>query len=133
MLSRWPVLVELSLLDGDRDADGFLTDLAMAHLFAEARRAYASECSQLDLAAAEVRDVVVRRGAVAAPGSTASVSAAVVEVFPDRFTMEARIRPAEGLGIAGSASCVVAPAGGEVSDALQAELIALAHGARHFH
>ena len=133
MLSRWPVLVELSLLDDDRDADGVLTDAAVTRLFVEVRGAYAAECSTLDLPTAEVRDVVVTRGAVPVPDAFVSVSVAVVEVFPESFTMEARIRPGEGAGIAGSASCVVVPAGGAVGDALRAELIELAQNARHMH
>ena len=132
MMSHWPVLVQLPLRDEDRDADGFLTDAAVARLFAEGRTAYAAECTELDLAAAEVTDVVTRRGAVAAPGALALVGVAVVEVFPERFTMEARIRALEGAGTAASATCAVAPPGG-VSEALKARLIALAQAARHLH
>ncbi len=133
MVTHWPVLEQLTLHEDERDADGFLTDGALTRLFAEVRGAYAAGCKALDLTAAEVRDVVVRRGSVPAPGADASVSVAVVEVFPESFTMEARVRPAEGLGIAGSATCTVVPAGGAVSRELKAELIALAQTARHLH
>ena len=132
ILSTWPVVVELSLRAEDRDGDGFLTDEGIDRLFAEARAAYAAECPELDLASVDVRDVVLRRGAVAAPGDAVLVGVAVVEVFPDTFTMDLRIRPAEGSGIAGSASCVVAPAGG-VTGELRSRLIALAQTARHHH
>ena len=132
ILSTWPVVVELPLRAEDRDGEGFLTDDALERLFAEARAAYAADCPELDLVTAAVTDVVLRRGAVAAPGDLALVGVAVVEVFPDTFTMDLRIRPAEGSGIAGSASCVVAPAGG-VGGELRSRLIALAQTARHHH
>jgi acyl-CoA thioesterase FadM len=132
VLSTWPVVVELPLGAEDRDADGTLTEAAVDRLFAEGRVAYAAECPELDLADADVTDLVLRRGSVAAPGQVAVVGVAVVEVFPDSFTMEARIRPAEGSGVAATAACVVVPAGG-VTDALRARLIALAQTARHHH
>jgi hypothetical protein len=118
ILSTWPVVVELPLRADDRDADGFVTHDGIERLFAEARAAYAAECPELDLDAATIGELVLQRGAV--------------EVFPDTFTMDLRIRPAEGRGIAGSASCVVAPAGG-VADELRSRLIALAQTARHYH
>jgi acyl-CoA thioesterase FadM len=132
VLSTWPVVVELPLRAEDLDPDGFLTDEAVVRLFAEARRAYAEVCPELDLESADLTDVVVRPGAVAAPGALARVGVAVVEVFPETFTMEARVRPEQGAGIAATASCVVAPAGG-VTDGLRSRLIALAQTARHHH
>jgi hypothetical protein len=132
ILSTWPVVVELPLRAEDRDGDGFVTHDGIERLFAEARAAYAAECPELDLDAATISELVLQRGAVAAPGGAAVVGVAVVEVFPDTFTMDLRIRPAEGRGIAGSASCVVAPAGG-VADELRSRLIALAQTARHYH
>jgi hypothetical protein len=61
-----------------------------------------------------------------------AVGVAVAEVFPDRCTVEIRIRPAEGPGVAGAATCSVRPPGG-VDDVLRAELIERAQGARHLH
>jgi hypothetical protein len=64
-----------------------------------------------------------------------TVSVGVVEVFPDRFTMLARVRPvgpADGDGLAASASCSLSP-GGAVPTAMRDEFIALAHAAAHFH
>ena len=132
LVSTWPVVMELPVGDEDRDADGVLTDDGVERLFAEARSAYADLCPELDLAAATVSELVRRPGGVAAPGRAAVVGVAVVEVFPETFTMDLRVRPAEGSGIAASASCTVAPAGG-VGAELRSRLIALAQTARHYH
>ncbi|MGQ0802507.1 MAG: hypothetical protein ACT4PI_01400 [Actinomycetota bacterium] len=56
----------------------------------------------------------------------------VVEVFADRFTMEARMRPRDRDGIAATAWCSLSP-GGEVPTAMRDEFIALAHAAPHVH
>ncbi|HJR25511.1 MAG TPA: hypothetical protein VJ804_08565 [Acidimicrobiales bacterium] len=132
VLSTWPVVIPLALRDEDRDADGFLTTDAVTRLFATGRAAYAAECPELDLDSAVVRELVAKRGGVAAPGAEVLVGVAVVEVFPEQFTMEVRIRPDEGHGVAGTASCAMAPPGG-VSDELRSRLIALAQTARHLH
>jgi hypothetical protein len=129
LVSTWPVVLELPLGGDDRDDEGVLLDGAVERLFAEARGAYAEVCPELDLSDAAVSEIVVRRGA-AAEGEVAVVGIAVVEVFPTTFTMDLRVRPAEGPGIAATGSCVVAPAGG-VSDALRRRLIDLAQTARH--
>jgi hypothetical protein len=132
VLSHWPVVVELPLQDGDRDAAGFLVDEGIARLLAAGCAAYAAGGTRLDLAAATVDDVVLRRGAVPVPDGVVAVGVAVAEVFPDRCTVEIRIRPAEGPGVAGAATCSVRPPGG-VHDVLRAELIERAQGARHLH
>jgi hypothetical protein len=64
-----------------------------------------------------------------------TVAVAVVEVYPDSFTMTARIRPAgpaSGDGIAATAWCSLAPRG-EVTNAMRDEFIAHAHSARYMH
>jgi hypothetical protein len=60
------------------------------------------------------------------------VSVNVVEVFPNSFTMAARLRPDDRDGIAATASCTLSP-GGEVPKAIRDEFIALAHEAKHIH
>jgi hypothetical protein len=132
MVSHWPVVLELPVRTHDRDADGCLTDDALERLFAEGRAAYAAECPELDLTTADVSELALRPRGAPAEGTTAVVGIAVTEVFPDGFTMEAKVRPEEGSGIAGSATCLVSPAGG-VSDELRSRLIALAQTARHLH
>ena len=132
VLSHWPVVVELPLQDGDRDAEGFLVDEGITRLLAAGCAAYAAGGTRLDLATATVDDVVLRRGAVPVPGGVVAVGVAVAEVFPDRCTIEVRIRPAEGPGVAGAATCAVRPPGG-VGDELRAELIERAQAARHLH
>jgi acyl-CoA thioesterase FadM len=130
MVSRWPVLVSLPVSASDRDNEGKLNDAAIDRLFAAARAAYLERCSTVDPAALEASAIASARGAPAGDGVTVSVN--VVEVFPSRFTMEARIRPADGEGIAGTASCTLSPEDG-VSTEMRDEFIALAHGAAHFH
>jgi len=76
------------------------------------------------------RDVERGSGAVGDNGVT--VSLGVVEVFPNKFTMTAVLRPADGDGIAARAWCSLSP-GGEVSKAMRGEFIALAHAAKYIH
>lgn len=91
MVSRWPVLVSLPVADSDRGADGRLTEPAVERLFAQARAAFA-KCATVDDSTLELRESTVQPGTASA-GDGVTVSVAVVEVFPDRFTMEARLRP----------------------------------------
>src|SRR4051794_20509069 len=117
--SKWPVLVSLAVVDGDRDDEGALTEAGAERLFAEGRAAYVGECST-------VQDIVVLEQAVQAglvvAGGEVTVSVAVVEVFPDSFTMHALIR-ADGEP-SSAAKAKVAPASGVVTDAMRDEFIA---------
>jgi hypothetical protein len=136
MVSRWPVVLALPVEDGDRDADHRLTADAIARFFGAARTAYFDQCRTVDAGTVEIRELTTTRAAAPVDDGGVTVSASVVEVFPDHFTMTARVRPAgpaEGDGVAGSAWCSASPAGGEVTDAMRDEFIALAHGAREFH
>jgi hypothetical protein len=137
MVSRWPVVLRLPVEDGDRDADGRLTDGAIARMFAATRAAYFERCHTVAGSQVTLRDLTTTRASAAVDDDGVTVSVSVVEVFPDRFTMNARVRPvgpAEGDGVAGTAWCSVSPGGGgEVTDAMRDELIALAHGATQFH
>jgi acyl-CoA thioesterase FadM len=135
VLNRWPVRVELPVPTADCDADGRLTDGAVERLFAEARTVYYAECSTLDASTVEVLEITVdpNRGVVGNEGVTISVS--VVEVFPDSFTMTARLRPVDPESddpIAASAWCSLSP-GGEVTTAMRDEFIAHVHAARYMH
>ena len=132
MVSRWPVLISASVVAGDVEADGTLRAEAVERLFGEARDVYVAECRTLGDGRLEVVDVVVTPGDVAVGPGEVTVSVSVVEVFPDRFTMNARIRPAAGEGIAADAVCSIVP-NGPVTGEIRDELIAKAHAARHYH
>ena len=135
ILSRWPVLVALPVTPSDQDADGRLTDAAVERLFAEARTVYFDRCATVDPSALELRNSKVDLSHATVTADEVTVSVGVVEVFPDHFTMLARLRPvapADGDGLAATASCSLSP-GGEVPNAMRDEFIALAHSAAHFH
>jgi hypothetical protein len=132
IVTRWPVLVSLPVGEDDRDADGRLTAACVERLFARAREVYVGTCRTLSDRELSVLDVVVAVGSAPVDAGEASVSASVVEVFDDRFTMHARVRPAEGDGIAAEARADVFP-GGAVTREIRDELIAHAHEARHYH
>jgi hypothetical protein len=135
VLSRWPVVVSGPVAPADCDADGRLTDPAVERLFADAREAYFERCHTVDRSVLELQHTRVQRGHAAVDAGGVTISVGVVEVFPDRFVMMARLRPvgpSDGDGIAATAWCSLSP-GGVVSKAMQDEFIALAHGAAHFH
>jgi acyl-CoA thioesterase FadM len=129
--SRWPVVVSLPVASSDCDEDGRLTEAAVERLFAQAREAYFARCTTVDAALVDVRKSTVTLGS-APVGDGVSVSAAVVEVYSDSFTMTARVRPAATDGIAATAWVSLSP-GGEVPNAMRDEFIAHAHSATHMH
>ena len=131
IVSRWPVVVSLPVGADERDDEGRLTEAAVERLFAEVRAAYFEQCTTVDRSALEVRETKVRVAGEPV-GDAVTVSASVVEVFPDSFTMNARIRPGEGGEVAAEAWCSLSP-GGEVTKPMRDEFIALAHAATHFH
>jgi hypothetical protein len=130
MVSKWPVLLYLPVGSEDRDEEGRLTGEACARMFAAGRAEYFDLCRTIDGGAVTVLEAPAPRR-TAAVDDQVSMSVNVVELFPDRFTMTARIRPAEGEGIAADVVCTVSA--GEVTDEVRDELIAMAHGARHWH
>jgi hypothetical protein len=132
IVSRWPVLLALTVASSDRDGSDRLTDAAVERLFAEARAAYFDRCATVDESSLSIEASFIgsQRAPVSDVGVTVSVS--VVEVFPEGFTMSARLRPREGDGIAATASCRLSP-GGPVLPATRDEFIALAHRATHVH
>ncbi len=128
MISRWPVRVEVPIDAGDCDDAGRLSDAGVERVFAVARAAYFDLCRTIDPGTLEIRRSAVRHGEAKA-GSGVSVSVNVTEVFPDTFTMAARIRSESG-DVSADALCALSP-GGTVTDAMRDEFIALAHGATH--
>jgi hypothetical protein len=132
MVSRWPVLVSLPVTAADVDDDGVLTTAAAERLFERAREVYLAQCRTLAGRRIEVLGVAVTPGGASVEPGEVTVSVSVVEVFADRFSMNVRIRPAAGEGIAADGWCDVFP-GGEVTTAIRDELIAFAHEARHYH
>jgi methionine aminopeptidase len=130
MVSKWPVLLFLPVASGDRDEEGRLTEAACERMFAAGRAEYFAECRTIDGDAVEIVGAPAPRR-TAPVGDEVSISVNVAELFPDRFTMTARIRPAAGDGIAADAVCTVSA--GEVTVAVRDELIAMAHAAPHWH
>jgi hypothetical protein len=130
MVSKWPVLMFLPVGSDDREADGRLTDEACARMFAAGRAEYFELCRTIDGEAVSVLEAPAPRRTTPV-GDEVSISVNVAELFPDRFTMTARIRPAEGDGIAADVVCTVSA--GEVTVEVRDEFIAMAHAARHWH
>lgn len=132
MVSRWPVLVSLPVVAADCDGNGRLTAATVERLFAEARAAYFERCATVDGSTLELRASTVQPGKARAGDNGVTISVSVVEVYPDRFTMTAMLRPGDRDGIVATASCSLSP-GGEVSTAMRNEFIALAHAAKYLH
>ena len=133
--TRWPIVVSLPVLAGERDGEGHLVASGIERLFAEARTAYFATCSTLGGVTVELQRATVEPGGAPVDDAGVTVAVAVVEVFPDSFTMTARIRPngpADGDGIAATGWCQLTP-GGEVTNAMRDEFIAHAHAARYMH
>jgi hypothetical protein len=128
--SKWPVLVSLAVVDGDRDDDGALTEAGTERLFAEARAAYFAGCRTIAAGEVVVQLQAVEPGLVV-EGDEVTASVAVVEVFPDSFTMHGLLRA--GGEASARAKAKLAPTTGVVTDAIRDEFIAHAHGAAEYH
>lgn len=131
MVSRWPVLLSLPVVDGDRDEHGCLTAAGVERLFAEARHSYFDLCTTVDESVLELRDSSVQLGNAAVSDDGVTISVQVTEISPDSFTMTARVRPRDRSDLGANASCLLS--GGEVTNEMRDEFIALAHNARHMH
>jgi hypothetical protein len=114
----------------DRDDANQLTDDAIERCFGAARAAYFDLCRAVRVDGSEIGEVAIQRGS-AEVGPEVSVSAAVIELFPEGFTMAGRVR-GDNDAIAADTRCFVTVAGG-VSDTIRDELIAIAHSAKHWH
>jgi acyl-CoA thioesterase FadM len=132
IVSRWPVVITLPVEPGDHDADGYLTDAGTERMFALARERYFDLCRTVDTSTLEVQRSAAARGSATVNATGVTISVNVTEVYPETFTMSARIRPCDGPGVAADARCSLFPGGG-VTNAMRDEFIALAHNARHTH
>lgn len=132
IVTRWPVLVSLPVTGKDRDVDGHLTGACVERIFGLVLDVYLGTCRTLEGVAVDAAAPTLVPGPAPVAVGEASVSASVIEVFEDRFTVHVRIRPAEGDGIAAEARGEVFPAGG-VTRKIRDELIVHAQEARHYH
>jgi hypothetical protein len=132
MVSRWPVRIALDVTVDEVDNDARLNPAAVLRCFAAARAVYLAECTTVDTERLSLREPVVVVGSAPVANGRLTISVNVVELFPDSFTMSARLRPTDGDGVAASATCTLVPEGG-VTDAMRDEFIAHAHAARFTH
>ena len=132
IVSRWPVLVTSSIAGDDLDAGGHLVQATVRRL-GDAVVVALVDASPL-LAAAEhtfAPTSAQLNGSFSGPGPV-TVSAGPSEIYPSSFTVNLRIRPADGSGATVDAVWMVDVPGG-VARALRDELIALNHAAEHAH
>ena len=130
MVSKWPVVVEVVLGAGDCDATGRLTNAAVERHFAQARLAYFERCRTVDAAGLTVSELTIDEDEPAVGATSVTVATNVVEVYPESFTMTAKLRADTGDPVA-SAQCSLS-SGGEVTKAMRDEFITLAHAAEHY-
>ena len=146
MMTKWAVLREHQVTDGDLDADGTVADQAVGRWVDGACAAYLDGCALL-LRQARGRDgpqvrhrpAALPRGASLGRPASVVVTASATEIRPDSFTVAVRLRPVGGdREAAVNASCVVRledratgaalPVGRDLRD----QLIAIEHAARHY-
>ena len=133
--THWPVLLTLDVGADELDGDRRLTDAGIERLLADARIVYLEKCATVDISSVDVVRTTVRSGPAAVGPSGVTVSVGVLEVFPDRFTMNARVRPIDDTGAEGAAAtawCEVTT-GGEVTTAMRDEFVKRAQEARYLH
>jgi acyl-CoA thioesterase FadM len=144
-VSRWPVLQEHRVTDGDLDADGVVRDERVTQWLAGARSAYLRRCAALrrvrQASGLELQDRVAPLPPGAALGRPAAVvvTAGVREVWPSSFALAVRRRPVDGdRDGAVDVTCIVRlvdPTTGEPHELgaeVRDELIALEHAAEHY-
>lgn len=129
IVSKWPVRIRVAIHDDEIDAAGHLTEPGAQRAFAEARRTYLDDCESLvgldvSVRACDVKlgPATVRTGVVIATG--------VVEIFPDSFTMHARIRSDDDGELAADGVCELST-GEDVPIECRDEFIARAHRAAY--
>jgi hypothetical protein len=130
--TRWPVLISVELTAAEVDADGRASDAAIDRVFEQARRVYLDGCETLREQTLEVLRTDIRRGGGRVTPRGVTVATGVVEVFPEAFVMNARIRARDDGELVADATCTLTT-GGELPIACRDEFIARAHGARHSH
>jgi hypothetical protein len=129
MLSTWPVVISVRLDEAARAGDT-MSDAAIQESFAAARDEYFALCQTVTQSRCEFGEISIQRGG-GVSGPEVSVSIAVIELFPEGFTMSGRIR-GDHDEIVADARCFATYAGG-VGDAVRDELIAIAHNANQWH
>jgi len=130
--TRWPVVIAVELGADDIDADGHATDAAVERAFARARDEYLAGCESLRGETLEVLRTDIRPGDAAVTQHGVTVATGVVEIFPEAFVMNARLRAREGGDVVADATCTLST-GGALPTACRDEFIARAHSARHTH
>ncbi len=128
--TRWPVLVSVELTPTEIEADGRATGAAIERVFADARRIYLDECESLRGQTLEVLRTEVRRGDAQVAATGVTIATGVVEIFPEAFVMNARLRSRHDGELVADATCTLTT-GGELPIACRDEFIARAHSARH--
>jgi acyl-CoA thioesterase FadM len=130
--TRWPVLITVDLTASEIDSDGHASDAAIERVFGEARQVYLRECESLREQTLEVLRTDIRRGDSRVTPRGVTVATGVVEIFPEAFVMNARIRGRDDGELVADATCTLTT-GGELPVACRDEFIARAHNARHSH
>jgi hypothetical protein len=128
--TRWPVLVAFELEPNEIDADGHATDTAIARVVAGARDVYIEGCETLRDKTVKVLRTELRRGDARVRPDGVTIATGVVEIFPEAFVMNARIRGRADGDIVADTACTLTT-GGPLPTACRDEFIARAHNARH--
>lgn len=124
--------MSVELTPDEIHADGHATDSAVERVFATARQAYLDACESIRDHALEVLRTEVRHGDARVTTTGVTIATGVVEIFPEAFVMNARIRGRDDGDIVADATCTLTT-GGELPVACRDEFIARAHTARHTH
>src|SRR4051794_14851616 len=109
--TRWPVLVAVEVSDAEIDADGRASDAAIERAFADARADYLAACDTLRGETVSVLRTEVRRGGGRVTPRGVTVATGVVEIFPEAFVMNARIRSRDGGELVADATCTLSTGG----------------------
>jgi hypothetical protein len=126
IVSRWPIVVETSIVAGDCDAAGTLNRAGLARLFGIAWSGYLADGPLLADAAGAPELLGAQQHGVVAAGDTVDVALGVSELFHARVHVGLRVRGGScDLSVEAQWAVTV----GEVTPALRDELIGRAHAA----
>jgi hypothetical protein len=126
MVSRWPVVIEATIVAGDCDAAGTLARAGLARLFGLAWARCLADAPVLAGTAGVPELLGEQQHGVVAAGDPVDVAIGATELFAARVHVGMRLRGGSSdLGAEATWSVAVA----EVTPALRDELVALAHGA----
>jgi acyl-CoA thioesterase FadM len=129
IVSKWPVRIRVAVRDDEVDAENHLTEAGAQRAFSEARGAYLDGCESLSGRDVSVRTCDVKLG-TATVRTGVVVATGVVEIFPDSFTMHARIRSDDDGELAADGVCELTT-GEELPIECRDEFIARAHRAAY--